>query len=51
MVTQNAEDGQKQIGVSNGYAPAIITFYNDLGDGDNTVRIKKVATPCAWQAR
>ena len=44
VVALNAEDGQKQMGISNGYDPAIITFYNDLGDGGNTVRIEKVAT-------
>ena len=43
VVALNAEDGQKQMGISNGYDPAIITFYNDLGDGGNTVRIEKVA--------
>lgn len=44
VVALNAEDGQKQMGVSNGYAPAVITHYNDLGDGGNTVRIEKVTT-------
>ena len=43
VVALNVEDGQKQMGISNGYDPAIITFYNDLGDGGNTVRIEKVA--------
>ena len=44
VVALNAEDDQKQMGISNGYDPAIITFYNDLGDGGNTVRIEKVTT-------
>ncbi len=44
VVALNAEDGQKQMGISNGYDPAVITFYNDLGDGGNTVRIEKVTT-------
>lgn len=43
VVALNAEDGQKQMGISNGYDPAVITHYNDLGDGGNTVRIEKVA--------
>ena len=43
VVALNAEDGQKQMGISNGYAPAVITHYNDLGDAGNTVRIEKVA--------
>ena len=43
VVALNAEDGQKQMGISNGYTPAVITHYNDLGDGGNTVRIEKVA--------
>ena len=44
VVALNAEDGQKQMGISNGYDPAVITFYNDLGDGGNTVRIEKAST-------
>jgi hypothetical protein len=44
VVALNAEDGQKQMGISNGYDPAVITHYNDLGDGGNTVRIEKVTT-------
>ena len=43
VVALNAEDGQKQMGISNGYDPAVITHWNDLGDGGNTVRIEKVA--------
>ena len=50
VVALNAEDGQKQMGISNGYDPAVITFYNDLGDGGNTVRIEKVATFDATEA-
>ena len=44
VVALNAEDGQKQMGISNGYDPAVITFWNDLGDGGNTVRIEKAST-------
>ena len=44
VVALNAEDGQKQMGISNGYDPAVITHWNDLGDGGNTVRIEKVTT-------
>ena len=45
VVALNAEDGEKmQMGISNGYDPAVITFWNDLGDGGNTVRIEKAAT-------
>lgn len=44
VVALNAEDGQKQMGISNGYDPAVITHYNDLGDGGNTVCIVKVTT-------
>ena len=45
VVALNAEDAEKmQMGISNGYDPAVITFWNDLGDGGNTVRIEKAAT-------
>ena len=43
VVALNAEDSQKQMGISNGYDPAVITHWNDLGDGGNTVRIEKAA--------
>lgn len=41
VVALNTTEGQKQIAVSNNYNPGIITFYNDLGDGGNTVRLEK----------
>lgn len=44
VVALNTENGQKQMGVSNSYDPAIITHWNDLADPGNTVRIEKVAT-------
>ena len=43
VVALNSTDGEKQIGVSNGYTPAVITSYNDLTDAGNTVRFEKVA--------
>ena len=36
----NTTDGQKQIGVSNSYDPGVITFWNDLNDEGNTVRLE-----------
>ena len=36
-------DGANQMGVSNGYDPAVITFWNDLNDGGNQVQIREVA--------
>ena len=41
VVALNTTEGQKQIAVSNNYTPGIITFYNNLGDGGNTVRLEK----------
>ena len=38
-----ALDG-KHVGVSTGYSPDVITFYNDLNDGGNMVRIKAVGS-------
>ena len=32
----------KHVGISDGYTPGVITFYNDKGDGGNMVRIKAV---------
>ncbi len=37
------QDGAYQMGISNGYNPAVITFYNDLNDKGNQVRIFEVA--------
>ena len=37
------QDGAYQMGISNGYDPAIITFYNDLNDAGNQVQIREVA--------
>lgn len=41
VVALNTEDGEKQIAVSNNDTPGIITFYNNLSDSGNTVRIEK----------
>ena len=49
-VALNAKNGQKQIAVSNGYDPAIITHYNNLNDLGNTVRIEKAAAFDATEA-
>ena len=38
-----ALDG-KHVGISNGYTPGVITFYNNTGDGGNMVSIKHVAS-------
>ena len=38
-----ALDG-KHVGISNGYTPGVITFYNDLADGGNMVSIKAAAS-------
>ena len=43
VIAFNTEDGQKQIGVSNNYPLGIITFYNDLTDAGNTVRLEKAS--------
>ncbi len=37
------EDGS-QMGISNGYNPAVITFWNDLGDQGNCVNLEAAAT-------
>ena len=37
-----ALSGQYQMGVSNGYSPAVITFWNDLNDGGNQAIITAV---------
>ena len=34
----------KHVGISNGYTPGVITFYNDPADGGNMVSIKYVAS-------
>jgi hypothetical protein len=36
------QDGAYQMGISNGYNPAVITFYNSLSDGGNQVQIREV---------
>lgn len=36
-------DGANQMGISNGYDPAVITFWNDVNDGGNQVQIREVA--------
>jgi hypothetical protein len=36
------QNGAYQMGISNGYDPAVITFYNDLNDGGNQVKIREV---------
>jgi len=38
-----ALNGQNQLGVSNGYDPSVISFYNDLSDEGNCVNIAEVA--------
>ena len=38
-----ALNGESHMGISNGYNPAIITFYNSLTDGGNMVTIVRVA--------
>ena len=37
------QDGTYHAGVSNGYNPAVITFYNSLTDGGNQVQVREVA--------
>ncbi|MBO4592697.1 MAG: hypothetical protein J5678_00680 [Bacteroidaceae bacterium] len=37
------QDGAYQMGISNGYDPAVITFWNSLSDGGNKVQIHAVA--------
>jgi hypothetical protein len=37
------QDGTYHAGISNGYTPAVITFYNSLTDGGNKVKIVEVA--------
>lgn len=37
------QDGAYQMGISNGYDPAVITFWNDLSDAGNQVQIREVA--------
>ena len=37
------QDGAYQMGISNGYDPAVITFWNSLADGGNQVQIREVA--------
>ena len=37
------QDGAYQMGISNGYSPAVITFWNSLSDGGNQVQIREVA--------
>lgn len=37
------QDGTYHAGISNGYDPAVITFYNSLSDGGNQVKILEVA--------
>ena len=37
------QDGTCHAGISNGYNPAVITFYNSLTDGGNKVKILEVA--------
>ncbi len=36
------QDGAYQMGVSNGYTPAVITFWNDVSDGGNRVLLTPV---------
>lgn len=36
------QNGAYQMGISNGYDPAVITFYNDLNDWGNQVQIREV---------
>lgn len=36
-------DGANQLGISNGYDPAVISFWNSLSDGGNQVQIIEVA--------
>ena len=44
IIALNTADGEKQIAVSNTFEYGIITFYNDLTDAGNTVRLEMVAT-------
>lgn len=37
------QDGAYHMGISNGYAPAVITFWNSLTDGGNQVQVREVA--------
>ncbi len=37
------QDGAYQMGISNGYDPAVITFWNSLSDGGNQIQIREVA--------
>ncbi len=36
------QDGAYHMGISNGYNPAVITFWNSLSDGGNQVQIREV---------
>lgn len=42
VIAFNTTDGQKQIAISNSYDYGVITFYNDLKDAGNTIRLEKV---------
>lgn len=35
-------DSRHHIGISNSYEPPVISFYNDLGDGGNKIKIREV---------
>ena len=37
------QDGAYHMGISNGYDPAVITFWNSLSDGGNQVQVREVA--------
>ncbi len=45
-----AFNGSNQAGISNGYNPAVITFWNDLADGGNRVAICEAADFDATEA-
>ena len=43
VVAFDTANGEKQISVSNGYDPGVITSWNNLSDSGNTVRFEKAA--------
>ena len=50
VVAFDTADGEKQISVSNGYDPGVITSWNDLSDSGNRVRFEKAAAFDATEA-
>ena len=50
VVAFDTAAGEKQISVSNGYDPGVITSWNDLSDIGNTVRLEKAAAFDATEA-